>query len=87
MLSVNYAIRDNLLNNLKLSFARFNTGSSFNAALTNTPNLFLQNGEQPQSANPATGNIIQLPGLQNSTDGSGGLPFGGRRIQFKSRKI
>jgi len=77
LLSVNYAIRDNLLNNLKLSFARFNTGSSFNAALTNTPNLFLQNGEQPQSANPATGNIIQLPGLQNSTDGSGGLPFGG----------
>ncbi len=77
LLSVNYAIRENLLNNLKLSYTRFNTSSAFNAALTNTPNLFLQNGEQPQSANPASGNIIQLPGLQNSTDGNGGLPFGG----------
>jgi len=77
LLSINYAIKDNLLNNLKLSYTRFNTASAFNGALTNTPNLFLQNGEQPQSNNPATGNIIQLPGLQNSTDGNGGLPFGG----------
>jgi hypothetical protein len=77
LLSVNYSFRDNLLNNLKLSYTRFNVTSAFNTALTNTPNLFLQNGEQPQSANPVSGNIIQLPGLQNSTDGSGGLPFGG----------
>jgi len=77
LFSINYAIKDNLLNNTKLSFARFYTANSFNAALTNTPNLFLQNGELPQSADPATGNLIQLPGLQNSTDGNGGLPYGG----------
>jgi hypothetical protein len=77
LLSVNYAIRNNLLNNLKLSFTRFNVASAYDTSLTNTPNLFLQNGEQPQSMNPATNNLIQLPGLQNSTDGNGGLPFGG----------
>ena len=77
LLSINYAIRNNLLNNLKLSFTRFNVASAYDTTLTNTPNLFLQNGEQPQSMNPATNNLIQLPGLQNSTDGNGGLPFGG----------
>ena len=77
LFSINHTLTDNLLNNAKVSFTRFNVASSFNTALTNTPNLYLQNGEQPQSLNPADGNLIQLPGLQNTTDGSGGLPFGG----------
>jgi hypothetical protein len=77
LFSINHTFRDNLLNNAKISFTRFNVASSYDTSLTNTPNLFLQNGENPQSADPVTGNIIQLPGLQNSTDGNGGLPFGG----------
>jgi hypothetical protein len=77
LFSINHALRDNLLSNSKVSFTRFNVASSFNTALTNTPNLYLQNGEQPQAQDPVTNNLIQLPGLQNSTDGSGGLPFGG----------
>ena len=77
LFSINHVLRDNLLSNSKVSFTRFNVASSFNTALTNTPNLYLQNGEEAQSANPASGNTIELPGLQNSTDGSGGLPFGG----------
>ena len=77
LFSINYAIRNNLLNNVKVSFTRFNVASAYDNTLTNTPNLFLQNGEQPQSMDPATNNLIQLPGLQNSTDGNGGLPFGG----------
>jgi hypothetical protein len=77
LFSINHAFRDNLLNNTKVSFARFNVANSFNTALTNTPNLYLQNGNTPQSHDPVTGNLIQLPGLQNSTDGNGGLPFGG----------
>ena len=85
LFSINYAIRDNLLNNTKVSFTRFNVASSYNKSLTNTPNLFLQNGELPQSDDPVTGNLIQLPGLQNSTDGQGGLPFGGPQntLQFE----
>ncbi|MGA2813383.1 MAG: TonB-dependent receptor, partial [Candidatus Acidiferrum sp.] len=77
LFSINHSLRDNLLSNTKLSFTRFNVANSFNTALTNTPNLYLQNGNTPQSDDPVTGNLIQLPGLQNSTDGSGGLPFGG----------
>jgi hypothetical protein len=77
LFSINHSLRDNLLSNTKVSFTRFNVANSFNTALTNTPNLYLQNGNAPQSDDPVTGNLIQLPGLQNSTDGNGGLPFGG----------
>jgi Carboxypeptidase regulatory-like domain/TonB dependent receptor len=77
LFSINHSFSSNLLSNSKVSFTRFNTANSFNAALTNTPNLYLQNGNVGQSHDPVTGDLIQLPGLQNSTDGNGGLPFGG----------
>jgi hypothetical protein len=77
LFSINHAITDNLLNNAKVSFTRFNVASSFNTALTNTPNLYLQNGNTAQAEDPVTNNTIELPGLQNTTDGEGGLPFGG----------
>jgi hypothetical protein len=83
LFSINHAITNNLLDNTKVSFTRFITENSFNTALTNTPNLYLQNGETPQSVDPVSGNLIQLPGLQNSTDGSGGLPFGGPQNTFQ----
>jgi Carboxypeptidase regulatory-like domain len=76
MLSVNHSFTDNVLNNIKISFTRFNVANSFNQALTSTPNLFV-NTTTSQSADPVTNNTIQLPGLQNSTTGTGGLPFGG----------
>ncbi len=76
LFSINHSFTDSVLSNTKLSFTRFNSANSFNQALTSTPNLFL-NTTTAQSTDPVTGNIIQLPGLQNSTTGTGGLPFGG----------
>jgi len=76
MLSINHSFTENVLNNTKISFTRFNVANSFNQALTSTPNLFV-NTTTAQSSDPVTNNTIQLPGLQNSTTGSGGLPFGG----------
>ena len=85
LFSFSHTFSTNVLSNTKVSFARFDVVDSFNAALTNTPNLFLQNGELPQSTDPVTSNIIQLPGLQNTTDGNGGLPYGGPQntLQFE----
>ena len=72
--SISHVFSPNLLNNSKVSFDRFNDADSFNAALTFTPNLFINSGSP---ADPATGNLIQMPGLENSGPGSGGLPYGG----------
>ena len=76
LFSVNHSFASNVLSSSKVSFTRFNVANSFNTSLTGTPNLFL-NTTEAQSTDPVTGNIIQLPGLQNSTTGTGGLPFGG----------
>ena len=74
--SLSHSFSTTKLSNTKVSFTRFNVGNSFNTALTGTPNLFV-NTSTSQSTDPVTGNVIQLPGLQNSTTGTGGLPFGG----------
>jgi len=76
LFSVTHSFSNSVLSNTKVSFTRFNVATSFDTALTTTPNLYV-NTETAQSSNPVTGNIIQLPGLQNSTSGTGGLPFGG----------
>ena len=76
LLSVNHAFTSNILSSTKLSFTRFLSATSFNNSLVGTPNLYL-NPTTSQSTNPVTSDIIQLPGLQNTTSGSGGLPFGG----------
>ena len=76
LFSVTHSFSNSVLSNTKVSFTRFNVGTSYDTALTNTPNLYL-NTTTTQSSNPVTGNIIQLPGLQNATTGTGGLPFGG----------
>jgi len=76
LFSLTHSISNTLLSNSKVSFTRFNVANSFDTALTNTPNLYLQ-AEGAQSSNPVSGNLIQLPGLQNATSGTGGLPFGG----------
>ncbi|HEX4076873.1 MAG TPA: carboxypeptidase regulatory-like domain-containing protein [Candidatus Acidoferrales bacterium] len=72
--SLNHVFSPNLLNSAKFSFTRFNVSTSFDPALTFTPNLYINSG---QPVDPATNTLIQLPGLQNIAPGLGGLPAGG----------
>jgi hypothetical protein len=73
LFSLNHVFSPSLLNSAKISYTRFNNGTSFDTALVNTPNLMIV----PPS-DPVTGGNIQMPGLQNSgSPGTGGLPFGG----------
>lgn len=78
--SLNHVFGPNLLNSTKVSFTRFNDANSFDSALTFTPNLYINSGDP---VDPATGNAIQMPGLENSSPGSGGLPFGGPQNTFQ----
>jgi hypothetical protein len=80
--SLNHVFTSNVLDTARVSFTRFNDANSFNTALTNTPNLFLSSS---LPSDPLTGNAIQLPGLENSAPGNGGLPFGGPQntLQFE----
>jgi hypothetical protein len=71
--SLNHVFNAALLNSAKLSYTRYNDGTSFNPAYLNTPNLMLVSPEDP-----VTGANISMPGLQNlSEPGSGGVPAGG----------
>jgi len=76
LISLNHSFTTNVLSATKLSYTRFNVANSFNTSLTQTPNLYLTTTTS-QASNPISGNLIQMPGLQNTTTGSGGLPFGG----------
>ncbi len=71
--SLTHNFNPNVLSNTKLSFSRFNVFNSYNTALTSTPNLMLAGF----ATDPTTGFPIQLPGLENTAPGLGGLPFGG----------
>jgi Carboxypeptidase regulatory-like domain/TonB dependent receptor len=77
LFSVSHVFNDHLLSSTKLSFARFDTVSSFDSALTQTPNLYLSTSSYAEQVDYVTGNVIQLPGLENTAEGSGGLPYGG----------
>ncbi|MGA9393103.1 MAG: TonB-dependent receptor, partial [Candidatus Sulfotelmatobacter sp.] len=82
LFSVNHAFNNNILNNTKLSFARYNDGTSYNTAYQSVPNLMFYPG-----ADPLTGAAISTPGLENSNSpGTGGLPAGGPQntIQFEN---
>lgn len=83
ILSVTHEYSSNVLSTTKASFTRYNTGSSFDAALTQTPNLYLSSNSYSEQSDTVTGNVIQLPGLENTADGSGGLPFGGPQNTFQ----
>jgi Carboxypeptidase regulatory-like domain len=76
LFSFNHSFSTNFLSATKLSFTRFNSSQTFNNSLLHTPNLYL-NTTNSQAADPISGNLIQMPGLENTTTGSGGLPFGG----------
>jgi|GEM_PF-182030 hypothetical protein len=73
LFSLNHVFSGSLFNNTKLSFTRFNSITSFNTALTNTPNVMIV-----PPTDPVTNGLIQLPGLENyGAPGAGGLPYGG----------
>lgn len=78
--SLNHTFSSRLVNNTKVSFARFNNLESYNTALTPVPNLMFLT-----PTDPVTSNFIQMPGLINyNVPGAGGLPYGGPQntIQF-----
>jgi len=77
LFSVTHVFNDNLLSTTKLSFTRYDTVNSFDTALTATPNLYLSTSSYGEQIDNVTGNVIQLPGLENTAEGSGGLPYGG----------
>ena len=65
----------------KVSYTRYNTANSFDAALTSTPSLMFVD-----PTDYVKNQLIQMPGLENySNPGTGGLPYGGPQntIQFE----
>lgn len=71
--SLSHSFGANVFDNAKLSFTRYNDGTTFNAAYTYTPNLMFVSPSDPN-----TGQFISMPGLENSSiPGEGGLPAGG----------
>jgi hypothetical protein len=77
LFSLNHLFSPNVLSSSKISFARYNSLTSYDTSLTDTPNLYLSTNEYAEQTDSVTNNVIQLPGLQNTADGSGGLPYGG----------
>jgi hypothetical protein len=78
--SLSHSFSSNLFASAKFSFTRFNTATSFDTSLVDTPNLMFVPG-----TDPVTSSAIGLPGLENANEpGSGGLPYGGPQntIQF-----
>jgi hypothetical protein len=78
--SVNHIFTSTLLDNVKLSFTRFDFAQNFDPAQTFTPNLMID-----PSTDPVTNASIRLPGLYNLGEpGAGGEPNGGPQntIQF-----
>jgi hypothetical protein len=73
LLSLTHSFSSSLLDNAKLSFARYNDATSYNTAYTLVPNLMFVTPDDP-----VTSALIQMPGVQNtSAPGAGGLPAGG----------
>jgi hypothetical protein len=77
LVSLNHVFNSNLLTSTKLSITRYNFSDSFNNALVQAPNLYLSTSSYDEQVDNVTNNVIQLPGLENTAEGSGGLPFGG----------
>ncbi len=69
--NISHIFSSSLLTSTKLSFSRINTLNTYNAALQNTPTLFLFNNAS------AFGHQVQLPGFYSQLTGNGGLPYGG----------
>jgi outer membrane receptor protein involved in Fe transport len=71
--SLSHTFGQSVFLSAKASFTRFNTANSFKTSLTSTPSLMFV-----APTDPVTGQVIQMPGLENASDpGGGGLPYGG----------
>lgn len=81
LFSLSHTFSPSVFLSAKASYTRFSTINSFDAALTDTPNLMFV-----APTDPVTGSVIQMPGLENfSEPGEGGLPYGGPQntIQYE----
>ncbi len=71
--SLAHTFTPSLFLSAKVSYTRYNNITSFDNALTFTPNLMFVS-----PTDPVTGITIQMPGLENySIPGEGGVPVGG----------
>jgi hypothetical protein len=71
LVNVSHTFTPTVLSSTKLSFNRVNNSDSYNAALQNTPALYLYNSATIAST------AVQLPGFFDNQTGTGGLPYGG----------
>ncbi len=81
LFSLSHTFSPSVFLSAKASYTRFSDINSFDAKLTDTPNLMFVS-----PTDPVTGGEIQMPGLQNySEPGAGGLPYGGPQntIQYE----
>jgi len=81
LFSLSHTFSPSVFLSAKASYTRFSDVNSFDTSLTDTPNLMFVS-----PTDPVTGNVIQMPGLQNfSEPGEGGLPYGGPQntIQYE----
>jgi hypothetical protein len=79
--SLSHIFSPNLFLSVKASYTRFNQNTSFDPSLINVPNLMFVSPTDPN-----TGSLIQMPGLENTSEpGQGGLPAGGPQntLQFE----
>ncbi len=71
--SLAHTFTPSLFLSAKVSYTRYNNITSFDTALTSTPNLMFLS-----PTDPVTGITIQMPGLENASEpGEGGVPVGG----------
>jgi hypothetical protein len=71
--NIEHTFSPNVVLSTKVSYTRYNNITAFNSALTNTPSLMFV-----APTDVETGQVIQMPGLENSSEpGEGGVPVGG----------
>jgi hypothetical protein len=71
--SISHTFSPTVFLSMKASYTRFNSNTSFDTKLVETPSLMFVSPTDPN-----TGGTIQMPGLQNASEpGEGGVPVGG----------
>jgi hypothetical protein len=77
--NIEHTFSPKLLLSTKVSYTRYNNITAFDTSLTNTPSLMFVSPTDPQ-----TQQVIQMPGLENSSvPGEGGVPVGGPQNTFQ----
>lgn len=77
--NIEHTFSPTLLLATKVSYTRYNNVTAFDTSLTNTPSLMFV-----APTDVFTGQVIQMPGLENSSEpGEGGVPVGGPQNTFQ----